>query len=193
MPTRSDMKAETQRRVLTEADRLFRERGLAAITVRDIASASGVSVGTVMAVGDKPALLVKVFDGLIEETHAARRETPPRSDNRVVRVLSLVEPFLKLFISRQELARAYGSILISGNHSSEIFTRLTEILLTEIRDAISHPECTRDEVDRQARALYYAYLGVLFSWATRPTLEGSSIIAELRTTFETICNHKEQE
>ena len=192
MPTRSDMKAETQRRVLTEADRLFRERGLAAITVRDIASASGVSVGTVMAVGDKPALLVKVFDGLIEETHAARRETPPRSDNRVVRVLSLVEPFLKLFISRQELARAYGSILISGNHSSEIFTRLTEILLTEIRDAISHPECTRDEVDRQARALYYAYLGVLFSWATRPTLEGSSIIAELRTTFETICNHKEQ-
>ncbi len=50
-----------------------------------------------------------------------------------------------------------------------------------------------DEVDRQARALYYAYLGVLFSWATRPTLEGSSIIAELRTTFETICNHKEQE
>jgi transcriptional regulator, TetR family len=193
MPTRSDMKAETQRRVLTEADRLFRERGLAATTVRDIASASGVSVGTVMAVGDKPALLVKVFDGLIEETHAARRETPPRSDNRVVRVLSLVEPFLKLFISRQELARAYGSILISGNHSSEIFTRLTEILLTEIRDAISHPECTRDEVDRQARALYYAYLGVLFSWATRPTLEGSSIIAELRTTFETICNHKEQE
>lgn len=170
MPTRSDMKAETQRRVLTEADRLFRERGLAATTVRDIASASGVSVGTVMAVGDKPALLVKVFDGLIEETHAARRETPPRSDNRVVRVLSLVEPFLKLFISRQELARAYGSILISGNHSSEIFTRLTEILLTEIRDAISHPECTRDEVDRQARALYYAYLGVLFSWATRPTL-----------------------
>ena len=193
MPTRSDMKAETQRRVLAEADRLFRERGLAATTVRDIAAASGVSVGTVMAVGDKSALLVKVFDGLIEETHAARRETPPRSDNRVVRVLSLVEPFLKLFISRQELARAYGSILISGNHSSEIFTRLTEILLTEIRDAISHPECTRDEVDRQARALYYAYLGVLFSWATRPTLEGSSIIAELRTTFETICNHKEQE
>ena len=113
MPTRSDMKAETQRRVLAEADRLFRERGLAATTVRDIAAASGVSVGTVMAVGDKSALLVKVFDSLIEETHAARRETPPRGGNRVVRVLSLVEPFLQLFASRQELARAYGSILLS--------------------------------------------------------------------------------
>jgi transcriptional regulator, tetR family len=193
MPTRSDMKAETQRRVLAEADRLFRERGLAATTVRDIAAASGVSVGTVMAVGDKSALLVKVFDSLIEETHAARRETPPRGGNRVVRVLSLVEPFLQTFASRQELARAYGSILLSGNHSSEIFTRLTKILLAEIRDAISSPGRAPDDLDRQAQALYYAYLGVLFTWATRPTFEGSSIIAELRTTFETICNHKEHE
>lgn len=193
MPTRSDMKAETQRRVLAEADRLFRERGLAATTVRDIAAASGVSVGTVMAVGDKPALLVKVFDGLIEETHTARKEMRPQGDDDATRVLNLIDPFLKLFISRQELARAYGSILISGTHSSEIFTRLTTILLAEIRDAINSPGRSPDDLDRQARALYYAYLGVLLNRATRPTLEGDSIIAELHATFDTICNHKEHE
>ncbi len=70
--SRSDAKASTTQRVLATADRLFREDGFAATTVRRIAAEADVSVGTVMGVGDKDGLLIAIVDQWIAAVHAAR-------------------------------------------------------------------------------------------------------------------------
>ncbi|PMC74225.1 hypothetical protein CJ197_14695 [Brachybacterium sp. UMB0905] len=97
------------------AARLFEERGFLATTVRDIAREADVSVGTVMAAGDKEALLVELFDGLIEERQQL-------ADTQVLGgnvwcgtdAVAVVEPFVVLFEERRDLAHAYASILVSG-------------------------------------------------------------------------------
>jgi len=64
---RSAQRDDTHARVVAAANAQFLEHGFTDTTIRDIATAAGVSTGTVMIVGDKRALLVKVFDGLIAE------------------------------------------------------------------------------------------------------------------------------
>ena len=86
LPLPAEKRQATESRVLNEARRLFEQRGFTATTIRDIAHAAGVSVGTVMAAGDKPALLVQVFDDLIAAEHATR-SAPPTAGTCVDRIL----------------------------------------------------------------------------------------------------------
>ena len=69
---RAEVKQLTHSRVVDAAARLFVEEGFAGTSIRGIAKAAGVSVGTVMSVGDKSALLVRVFDLLVEAEVAER-------------------------------------------------------------------------------------------------------------------------
>ena len=69
---REQLRQATHQRVLQAAERLFQDRGFAATTVRDIAAAADVSVGTVISVGDKRSLLVQVFDSKISAEHEQR-------------------------------------------------------------------------------------------------------------------------
>lgn len=184
-PLRTEKRQATEARVLNEARRLFEQRGFAATTIRDIAQASDVSVGTVMAAGDKPALLVHVFDDLIAAEHDAR-SAPPTAGTCVDRILSIVDPFVTIFTDRQGLARAYASILVSGTHSSTLFTKLAARLVDEIRVAL---EDSSSAVEKQAtaNAAYFAYVGTLFSWSARPDADPAELTTSLRATFTAIC------
>lgn len=195
--TREELKRTTQKRVVDAAGRLFQERGFAATTVRDIAEASSVSIGTVMAVGDKSALLVRVFDLLVDAEHRRRARTGTASvangdGTCVSRLSDLVRPFVVLFTGNQDLARAYASILVSGQHASALFTDLAARLVEEFREAITDRGCTPSE-DGPAKAngLYLAYIGTLFSWSARGWADPSEIDADLRGTFASICLCKE--
>ncbi|MFE3456609.1 TetR/AcrR family transcriptional regulator [Nocardiopsis aegyptia] len=192
-PTREQLRQATQQRVVEAADRLFQERGFVATTIRDIAEASGVSVGTVMAVGDKDGLLVRVFDALITAEHAQRdagNAAPEPGDGTACaeRVMDLVQPFVRLFIDRVELARAYASILVSGHHASTLFTELAGWLTEEMRTTIVRYGCTPPErATAKAEALYFAYIGVLFAWSARRSADPTDIGAGLRDVFTAIC------
>ena len=188
MPTRSELRDSTHRRVLTAADHLFRQRGFDATTIRDIAEASGVSVGSVMASGDKNALLVQVFDSLIEDGHArpAAEADPPDSCAR--RILQLVQPFVTLFAERQDLSRTYAAIQVSGRQASPLFTQLAALLIDEIASALAQHGCTpSDAIDGTARAIYFAYIGTLFSWSACATIVESELLDSLHLTFASIC------
>ncbi|WP_026420302.1 MULTISPECIES: TetR/AcrR family transcriptional regulator [Actinoalloteichus] len=195
--TRDRLRSATHAKVLAAADALFLEQGFAATTVRDIAASAGVSVGTVMAVGDKSGLLVAIFDRLIEQVHLARRGsvTEPPSATGVpcaARVMSLLTPFLDLFTTRPGLARAYASILVAGNHSSTVFTELSTTLVDEIRDVLEaggRPG-TRDPTSL-ATAIYFAYVGALFGWAAGPDDEATTISDRLCDTITTICSSED--
>jgi len=191
--SRDDVRQATERRVLAAADQLFRQRGFSATTIRDIAEASGVSTGTVMAAGDKNALLVRVFDGLV----AAGQERPAPAVGSGTgacadRILELVQPFVTLFVGRQDLSRTYASILVSGHHSSALFTDLSGLLVGEIRETIRQHGCTPDDrVGATADALYFAYIGTLFSGSARETVYETEVTDSLRATFAAICTCEE--
>lgn len=187
LPLRAEKRQATRSRVLNEARRLFEQRGFTATTIRDIAQASNVSVGTVMSAGDKPALLVQVFDDLIAAEHDAR-SAPPTAGTCVDRILSIVDPFVTIFTDRQDLARAYASILVSGTHSSTLFTSLAAQLVEEIRAVLGNSNDAEEYAT--ANAVYFAYVGTLFSWSARPDADPAELTTSLRATFTTICERK---
>lgn len=151
MSTRAELRAATRRRVVASARKLFESEGFEATTVRAIAADAGVSVGTVMSVGDKRALLVEVFDDAIRAVHDARSPSgigplaPPdagtgaapaavHDDPRalVARILALLDPFVAVFSAHTDLARTYAAALVSGRHTSTVFGEPRTVLVGEI-------------------------------------------------------------
>jgi len=195
--TREHLKQATRTRVLDVAHRLFQERGFASTTVRDIAAESGVSVGTVMTVGDKNALLVQVFDTEVAAAHARPADPAPHpkvesGGTCANRLVVLIQPFVSLFTESPELARAYASILVSGAHSSSLFTELAARLRDEFATAITLHGCTsRADAPARAQALYAAYVGTLFTSSALGALDPLALTESLRATFATICPCKE--
>src|SRR5699024_5681652 len=98
--TRQQLKKETHSRVIEAATRLFTERGFETTTVRDIATSAAVSPGTVISVGDKNALLIKVYDNLIAGKHAQRSDAADASISSICveRLEAMIVPFLVLFL-----------------------------------------------------------------------------------------------
>lgn len=167
MATRDEQRQQTAARVLDAADRLFRAHGFVQTTIRDIADACDVSVGTVMSAGDKNALLVACFDRRIAEVHDARFASAPGggSADAAARILGLLEPFIDLFVSDPELARTYGSILVSGAHESAVFTELAGRLIGEIAEVLrDSPDANDERIDALAEGVYFAYIGRLYTW-----------------------------
>lgn len=190
-PTRAEGREATRGRVIAAADRLFQERGFDTTTIRDIAEASGVSVGSVMAAGDKDDLLVQVFDALIAQGHV-RPPAISRAESCGDRILILVGPFVALFTSRPDLSRVYASIQASGRKSSPLFTSLAALLIDEIGSTLAEHGCTpSEEVTPTAQAIYFAYIGTLFSWTAHEVIDEGELTDSLRATFAAICSCKE--
>lgn len=83
-PRRTAGKEETRKRVLRAAGRLFRARGLEAVTVAEIAAAAGVGASTVYAAyASKEGILKVLFEGVLfgprfqEQVAALGRVTDP--------------------------------------------------------------------------------------------------------------------
>ncbi|MGA4506470.1 TetR/AcrR family transcriptional regulator [Propionibacteriaceae bacterium G1746] len=193
--TRAQLKEATQALVIDAASRLFMQRGFAATTVRDIAEASAVSPGTVMAVGDKPALLVRVFDDLVaalqREWAGADPVASAPGESCADGLLRVVLPFVTLFTDHPGLSRCYVSILVSGNHSSSLLTDLADRLVAQFGEVIVTHGVPAPQSRDRARALYAAYVGTLLLWASRSTVDPDDVAADLRATFDAICPGKE--
>lgn len=203
---RAEVKQLTHSRVVDAAAHLFVEEGFAGTSVRGIARASGVSVGTVMSVGDKSALLVRVFDLLVEAEVAERTAVvrparaavaePPESALAGAeaggmcpdRLVVFTAPLVALFTRHDELARAYASILISGGREAGLFSDLATGLTERFRTVITERGCTAEE-DAAARAgaLYFAFVGLLFTAAAGGTSDPEALSADVRGAFGAIC------
>lgn len=170
MKTRSAAGRATTDLVLRAAGSLFFTRGYTETTVRDIAASAGVSVGRVMSVGDKDSLLVATFDDRIRTIHLERSaSTVSSSSDPIADVYGLFAPFVDLFTEHPIASRRYASILVAGRHRSAVFTELADMIVDEIAAALSHH---RDAIGGSvavppatlARTVYFAYLGLLFTW-----------------------------
>ncbi len=189
MPTREELRIATHENVMAAAQKLFRERGFKGTTIREIAEAAGVSVGSVMAVGDKNGLLVATFDHAISEMHQAQ---PPQEQSNaevsmpngpVDDVMAIFEPFLSMFGTQMDLAREYGAILMSGNHRSVIFQELAVVLTSQIERTLEAAGMSTEKSSLAARGIYLAYLGTIFVWAGSGLAENVQPIRDLRSTI----------
>lgn len=161
--SRVEAKADTRVRVLVSADRLFREHGFAATTIRRIAVDAGVSVGTVMGVGDKDALLVAIVDEWIAAVHASRERhrpvSPLTTNEAAVLLVATVQPFVTYFQTDRELYREFAAVVARGKHASRTFTELADELIADFDCVFRAAGHARPAA--AARTLYLAYIGVL--------------------------------
>ncbi|WP_166969364.1 TetR/AcrR family transcriptional regulator [Brevibacterium atlanticum] len=74
---RTGKRRQTEARIISAAAELFLERGYKATTIRAIATAAEVSVGRVMATGDKDSILVACFDRWIGQLQNGTYTPPP--------------------------------------------------------------------------------------------------------------------
>ncbi|ROQ77301.1 TetR family transcriptional regulator [Streptomyces sp. CEV 2-1] len=168
--SRAVKREATRRKVLSSAERLFREQGFGSSTIRQIATDAEVSTGTVMSVGDKDALLVAIFDTWIAAVHHSREHRDEQGDETPLppaavaqEVLDLVEPFITYFALDLELSREYAAVIVRGTHESEVFRALARALLTELETLLARTPITATGAGAGARTLYFAYLGILMT------------------------------
>lgn len=176
MTSREDARRATESRVTKSAEKLFLRDGFRSTTIRDIATDAGVSVGTVMKVGDKSALLVSIFDRAIATLHtqqppAAGQSPDTGSEALMDKLFAALEPFLDVFASQLELSREYAAALVSGAHRSVVFEDLAAVLVQEIEDILRHAQMAEELIPDAARTVYLSYLGTLFFWAGRGSIE----------------------
>lgn len=193
--SRSARREATRQKVLASAERLFRERGFAATTVRQIAADAQVSTGSVMAVGDKDALLVAIFDGWIAGVHRDRSAdhdaagpslTPAAA---VQEVADLLQPFIEYFGLDRELSREYAAIVVRGAHESAIFRDIALALMAEFDAVLARTGLTRADANQGGRVLYFAYLGILMS-AGNGTIDDPTAVDRIREVVQFIVTHK---
>lgn len=180
--------------MLAAAERLFRDQGFGATTVRQIAAEAGVSTGTVMSVGDKDALLVAIFDGWIDAVHRARTgehgtaPVPMSAGAAVDAVMALFEPFIRYFALDDKLSREYAAIIVRGAHESAIFQNLALSLITEIARVLARAGLDDVNSGRGARVVYFSYLGILMT-VSHGTVRQPDAIDQLREVTGFVINH----
>jgi AcrR family transcriptional regulator len=192
--SRAEKREATHWKVLASAERLFRDQGFGATTVRQIAADAGVSVGTVMSVGDKEALLIAIFDGWIEAIHRERRDdaeapVPMPAGDAVDVIMALFEPFLQYFTLDKGLSREYAAIIVRGQHETAIFRKLALSLKAEINRVLEGAGLTGTDAGRGARAIYFAYLGILMT-ASNGAIPEDDAIDQLREVVGFVITHK---
>lgn len=193
--SRGEQREATRRRVIAVADRLFREQGFTATSIRQIAAEAGVSTGTVIAVGDKSTLLASVFESSIaalQSEHAERPDAIPDARTTAERIASLFLPFLTLFARDQELSREYAAVLVRGAHDSAIFTQMADELMLTISAELERAGQTAGRAAAASRTIYLSYLGILFSWAGSDS-DVPTALSDLAAAISTIAPLDESE
>lgn len=197
MVTRGELRQQTHGRVLASAERLFRERGFNATTIRDIATDAGVSVGSVMGVGDKAQLLVTMYDHAVERIHLQRAHdgvpvAAGSSTGTADRIFEVITPFLQIFGGDAELSREYGAVLMSGKYESALFHGLADDLVREIAVVLEESGTAPADVQVAARAVYFAYLGAIYALAGRGETGSVEWLSELHAVFTHISQPRGQ-
>lgn len=192
-PLREDQKADKRRRILACAREQFATRGFDATTIRSIASASGVGLGTVMAYAEtKQMLLQDIWRAeimpLVEASCAAAVGQPIRQA-----AMTLFVPLLRAYAAQRAIARVAVKELpwLEGSalqaHRFDL-TRLLTALVQSVVSAQARGE-VRGSVDPRCAAellfsVYYASCLRLLTEASAQDVE--SVIVSLQASVDLV-------
>jgi AcrR family transcriptional regulator len=137
---RTDPSAQTRKRILDTAERLFGERGVAAVSLRDINRAAGISQGVLhYHFGGRDALVEAILERALPAINAERRRMyealvaagKPPAARDVMEILCL--PLARLAIGRQPAGRRFLRCLgrLHQEHNP-VRTRVSDKYLADI-------------------------------------------------------------
>ncbi|MYY04589.1 TetR/AcrR family transcriptional regulator [Streptomyces sp. ATexAB-D23] len=171
--TRAAQKLRTATRITETAARLFAEHGFQSTTVRQVAAEAGVSVGAVMAVGDKESLLSLVFDRAIADRIPSPPEPPEAgaaaAPSAVAYLSHYFDPFLDLFAENDDLARAYFRTLARGKDENASLGALRTLTEDNLGAAMVNAGAPEARARLGAQVMFAAYLGELMLLAAGST------------------------
>lgn len=166
-PTRRALaKQQTRQKVLAAARRLFSEQGYEGATIRDIASAAGMSTGAVFAnFSDKSDLFREIMDDDMAALQSAMADAAARGRNIEDTLLKVFMAGYTFYKSRLQLARAAFSVswdrdggpALRGMASSQA---LNELFSEQLTAAVERGELSAQsaEVKLRSQMLFDAYL-----------------------------------
>ncbi len=151
-PLRERLRAETALSIVGAAEKVFAAQGLRAARMEEIASAAGVSVGTVYNhFEDREALLKALLDArraeLVENLDAALKQGSGQP------FASMLERFTATLLDHFESHRAFLSIVIEGEHQRgfpaagrpndamlEVYRRVEHLMTRGLRKKALRPQ-----------------------------------------------------
>ncbi len=158
---RAQQKRATRAAVLSAARALFAERGFEQTTMRDIAGAANVAVGTLFThFADKRVLLSEALHDELDGVLQAARETAPACG--IARLLHLSEHLFAYYAARPALA----AVLVKESLISPLSERSEQVLygfLREAEESIERAGLLREGVSAtDAASVFFAlYIAVL--------------------------------
>jgi AcrR family transcriptional regulator len=164
--------ARNRRRVLDAAAQLFAERGVAAVSMDDVAAAAGVGKGTVFRrFGDKSGLAVALLDERERELQQALLSGPPPlgpGAPPAERLTAFVQAYLDYATGHLDLVRLSETASPGARYrigSYRFWHRHVQVLLTQAGVPAAAPVATADAADAarpaDAGALAHALLAPL--------------------------------
>ena len=190
--SRADRRLRTEEKIISAAADLFLELGYKTTTVRGIAKRAEVSVGRVMAAGDKDVLLVRCYDLWIGQLQSGTHVLPTRSRTQSEaaasaragaapsartgarptatsavqnHLLEIFLPFLEFFAGHEDLSRDYAAALMRVVGKPQVFEMLAADLQDKLSSSLVSIGISTAYAQASAAALYDSYLGILFRWA----------------------------
>jgi AcrR family transcriptional regulator len=171
--TRQQGQEQRQSKVRSAAWELFSTRGFDATSVRDIAAAAGVSVGTVAHIGDKATLFLDVMEenafalvgGALESLSGGPVGT---SDTLADEIWGVFEPSLTRIVDNPELTRAYLIAYLRADvghatSAGQIDVICAGIAARCVEHSVGDPRA--GEALLAASAIYALFLSAAFSLA----------------------------
>ncbi len=173
-PSRRVVKrAELRQRIFQAALELFRRQGVAATTIRQIAQAAHVGLGTFFNYfAGKEAVLAEIGRIRQERVEARLRDPARAAASTRERMADVLRALVSDMEEEPDLARA---IIHAAMSSPEIFhgerarfLALTELLAGVLRDGQARGEVAADcDVEAAAHLIISAYAALALDWAAR--------------------------
>jgi AcrR family transcriptional regulator len=186
MNRREASKKETRQLILKAARRLFAQKGLEDCTIRDIATAAGVSPASVVVhFQNKTGLLEEALNRDLEKTLSALLASMPQDLPLLERLLHLATGFLRLYDTNRNLYRALiRQTIFEPTGETPHMTKLTARYLQFLADMIGTERTRgliRPEVDTSiaAGAIFSLYLGALTLLFREPAMTVEMVAAVL--------------
>lgn len=163
--SRAGAKTRTEGLVVEAARALFLRDGFQGATVRDIAARAGVSTGTVMSVGDKESLLIKVYDA--EIMRRIGEEVPwPQGRPPAEQAVAVLAPFLDLFGSTEPLFREYARAAIRGVSKDHALGERLAMTQNDLARTLAAAGLGESDAQFGSGVLINVYLGQLMMWVS---------------------------
>jgi len=166
MPTRRALaKQQTRAKVLAAARRLFSESGYEGATIRDIASAAGMSTGAVFAnFTDKSDLFREIMSGDMAELAEAMRDAAGRGRGVEDALLKMFAAGYAFYKGQLPLARAAFSVSWAPQdgpvlrNASQV-QALHELIIEQLTLGVQRGELSQEaEIKLRSQMLFDAYL-----------------------------------